>query len=126
MRLFALAFLMLCSCATVTTIDGKPIDTSLLPDTCDVRIYQTYNAAIAQGQIKEICVVSGQSFATFDHSVATAVAQNKHRLCACGATDAYIQSRQEISFLSGPATVTLVGFRYVPNKNASQSHLPSF
>ncbi len=90
MRLLALlSVVTLSACATTTSMDGRDISQDSAPSSCNARIWQTYQSAIEQ---------------------------NKARICACGAREAYIQSRGEITLFSGPATVTLVAFRRTKTK----------
>lgn len=121
MRLLAmLSVVTMSACSTVTSMDGRDISQDNVPSSCNARIWQTYQSAIEQGPISELCVITGQSSFTFSHTVATAIEQNKARICACGAREAYIQSRGEITAFSGPATVTLVAFRRTKTKSPSE------
>lgn len=100
--------LLLSACSSVTMLDAgavKPV-----AGTCNVTVYQTIKQAEKNGAIEELCIVTGTSSGSFDHSVATAIGKHKDKVCQCGATNAYIQSRSEGGM--DLATVTLVGFRY--------------
>ncbi len=78
---------------------------------CSVLLFPTKAAALRKGQITEMCVVSGNSAPSFDHSVPGAIKKNIKHLCACGADKAYIQS-SATGAMGGPSSVSMVGFDY--------------
>ncbi|HNN85490.1 MAG TPA: hypothetical protein PKL62_15205 [Accumulibacter sp.] len=104
-----LASLLLAGCSTITTMDGRPVEAA--DAACDVRVYQTYQAAIRQGPIDELCVITGTSSMSFVHTSATAIEKHKGKACSCGANAVYVQSRHDTGGLD-LATVTMVAFRY--------------
>lgn len=104
--LFITAFLAT-ACSSVEMIDGAA--TAPLADTCNVSIYQTRRQAEKLGQIEEVCIVNGTSSGSFSHTVQTAIAKHKSKICQCGTNKAYIESRRESGL--EVATVTLIGFR---------------
>ena len=112
---------MLAACATPTVTrigeHREPLDSK-----CQVSIYQTQALALKQGQIQELCVVSGNSAPGWDHSIKGAIKKTKKKVCGCGADNAYIQSqsRQSDMGLSGVSYVTLVGFRYLADSETSK------
>lgn len=61
-----LASLLLAGCSTITTMDGRPVEAA--DAACDVRVYQTYQAAIRQGPIDALCVITGTSSMSFVHT----------------------------------------------------------
>ena len=65
---------------------------------------------LANGDIEELCIITGTSSGSFSHTVATAIKKHKDKACECGAENVYIQA-QDAGTL-GTASVTLVGFRY--------------
>lgn len=111
MRLLPLV-LLLSACSTITSMEGQQIDTALVPDSCNVRVYQTYQTAVKQGPIDELCVINGSASMSFDKSVAGTIDRHKIKACACGARDVYIQSRTGGDFFSD-TTVSMVAFRFV-------------
>lgn len=74
-----------------------------------VTVWQTYQSAIANGAIEEVCVVRWTSAYTFDNTVESAIRKNRSRICACGVLEAYVQGAAATGW--DYATVTLVGFR---------------
>jgi hypothetical protein len=110
----AAASLSVAGCSSVEMIDG----TSALSfsETCNVQIYQTRKQAEKLGEIEELCIISGTSSGSFVHSIAVAINKHKGKACRCGATKAYVESRQESGW--NLATVTLVAFRVVSANNA--------
>lgn len=96
-------------CSSVEVIQGGP--TSTFPDDCTVTVYQTEAQAKKRGDIEELCVISGTTNFSFDHTIEGAIARHKGKACACGATSVYVQSRQHAGL--GVASVSLVAFRYV-------------
>ncbi|MDD5389957.1 MAG: hypothetical protein PHD37_11455 [Gallionellaceae bacterium] len=82
---------------------------------CNLRVYQTKSQAMEYGNIKELCVVTGSSAFSFDHSIEGAIRKNAKSVCECGATNAYVESRLRESEMGikGVSYVTLVGFRYI-------------
>ena len=116
MRITALACcLSLAACSTVSSMDGNDMIQSTAPSSCNVRVYQTYQSAIKQGPIDELCVITGTSSMSFSHTSATAIAKHKDKACQCGADSVYVQSRSDAGGWD-LATVTLVAFRYSKNK----------
>lgn len=104
-----------CTTSSVTMIDQT---TSYTSGSCSVSVYQTKAKAEQKGTIEEICVVSGSSAFSFDHTVEGAIQKNIDKLCGCGVSNAYIDSRHTVSEmgLSGVSHVTLIGFEYKKNK----------
>ena len=115
MRLTMLACLVLSACSTVSSMDGSDMSQSTAPSSCNVRVYQTYQSAIKQGPIDELCVITGTSSMSFSHTSATAIARHKDKACQCGADNVYVQSRNDAGGWD-LATVPLVAFRYSKNK----------
>lgn len=111
MKLPIVSVLVLSACSSVTMMDGSsgPVSEAA----CDVRVFQTQAQAMKQGSIDELCTIEGTSAPGFDHSVPAAIAKHKDKACGCGATAVYIQSRSQPGIFSGPATVSMVAFRYV-------------
>lgn len=103
------ATLCLTGCSSVQMIDGSAAG-SVSADQCQVTIYATYEQAIRQGPIDELCVVNGTSSGSFRHTVQTAISKHQAKVCECGATNAYIQSQTQSGL--DVATVTLVAFRF--------------
>jgi len=104
-----IAAALVAGCSSIETMSGGDVRSSV-NEPCNVRIYGTYQQAIEAGPITELCVISGTSSPSFSHTVATAIDKHKHKACACGAKDAYIQSRSGTGGWS-VATVTLVAFK---------------
>lgn len=100
----------LSACSSITAMDGSEVDASRAPASCDVRVYQTYQAAIKQGPIEELCVINGSASMSFDKSVSGTINRHKTKACACGAQDVYIQSRSGGDGFSD-VTVSMVAFR---------------
>lgn len=101
---------LLAGCSTVTMMDGS--EGPLSSNDCDVAVFQTQAQAAKLGPIDELCTIEGSSAPGFDHSVQAAIAKHKGKACGCGAAAVYVQSRSPATF-SGPATVSLVAFRYI-------------
>lgn len=78
--LFITAFLAT-ACSSIEMIDGAA--TAPLADTCNVSIYQTRRQAEKLGQIEEVCIVIGTSSGSFSHTVQTAIAKHKSKICQC-------------------------------------------
>ena len=114
MRFSMLSLLALSGCTSITSIDGREIDPSFA-QSCDVRVYQTYQSAIARGPIEELCVINGSASMSFDKSVSGTINRHKLKACACGATEVYIQSRTGGDFFSD-TTVNMVAFRRINKK----------
>lgn len=93
----------------MTMLDNRPAN--IAGTDCHVTVYQTVKQAEKNGQIEEICIITGTSAGSFSHSVETAIDKNKEKACQCGATNVYVQSRSEGDW--GLANVTMVAFRYV-------------
>ena len=109
MRFTSLLFIMLyiAGCASIQALGGK----TMMPlRDCNVKVYSSLESAKANGDIEELCIITGTSSGSFSHTVATAVKKHKDRACECGADNVYIQA-QDAGTL-GPASVTLIGFRY--------------
>ncbi|MBI1920303.1 MAG: hypothetical protein HYS23_04385 [Geobacter sp.] len=100
-----------CSTAYVQMVD-RVTHYSVGP--CEVDVYQTKAKALEAGNITEMCIVSGSSAFSFDHSIEGAIKNNIKKVCDCGVTNAYIESRhtQSEMGIKGVSHVTLVGFRY--------------
>jgi hypothetical protein len=103
--------LLVCACSSVTMMDGS--EGRLAEQDCSVRVFQTQAQALKQGPIDELCTIEGTSAPGFDHSVPAAIAKHKGKACGCGGTGVYVQSRSQPGILTGPATVSMVAFRYV-------------
>jgi hypothetical protein len=105
-----IAALILAGCSSVEVISSA----DQVPEgKCKVTVYQTRAQAAKHGEIDELCIISGSSSGSFDHSVATAIAKHKDKACACGATNVFVESRSEASL--DVAKVTMIAFRYVTN-----------
>ena len=115
MRLTMLACLVLSACSTVSSMDGSDMSQSTAPSSCNVRVYQTYQSAIKQGPIDELCVITGTSSMSFSHTSATAIAKHKDKACQYGPVIVYVQSLIDPGGWDMP-TATLVAFRYTKNK----------
>lgn len=102
------AVLLLSGCSSVTIIEPSA---KISDDKCHVKVYQTIRQAEKYGEIEELCVITGTSSGSFSHTVATAISKHKDKACACGATDVYIQSRNETGW--DIAQVTMIAFRYI-------------
>lgn len=112
--LIFLCFILLelgCSTATVRMVDDIG---HYSVGTCKVNVYQTKTKALEAGEITEVCIVSGTSAFSWDHSIEGAIRKNIEKICECGVTNAYIESRhtQSEMGIKGVSHVTLVGFRY--------------
>lgn len=103
--------LFVSGCSSVTMMDGSegPISDKV----CDVRVYQTQAQALKQGAIEELCIITGDSSFSFVHNANVAVEKHKSKACACGGNAVYIESRSPPAGFNGPATVSMVAFRYV-------------
>jgi|GEM_PF-1926399 hypothetical protein len=111
---------VIAGCSSVIMMDGS--EGPMSDKSCDVRVFQTHAQALKQGPIDELCTIEGTSAPGFDHSVPAAIAKHKDKACGCGATGVYVQSRSQPGVLSGPATVSMVAFRYVsqaPQRSAA-------
>jgi hypothetical protein len=104
--LIAVAFLAGCSSVEVIS-QGDSIASS----SCQVKVYQTQLQALKGGLIEELCIISGTSSGSFDHTISTAIEKHKNKACACGASNVYIESRTHTGL--DVAAVTMVAFRYV-------------
>lgn len=112
----AALLLALGACSTVEMLDGSTANSAA--NSCEVTVYQTLKQAEKNGQIEELCIITGTSSGSFSHTVATAVAKHKSKACQCGASNVYIQSRADGDV--GIANVTMVAFRYI-NKKTDQN-----
>lgn len=106
----AVGAFIISGCSSVTLMDGSE---SPLQNTgaCNVTVYQTRAQATKRGEIEELCIISGSSSGSFNHSVSTAIEKHKSKACSCGASAVYVESRREATL--DVATVTLVAFRYL-------------
>jgi hypothetical protein len=107
--LCAISAAALTACGTVKTMDGSPL-TSTSGD-CQVTVYQTRAQAMKNGEIEELCLITGSSVPSFVHTIETAIEKHKNKACSCGATNVFVESRNEV--FMGPANVTMVAFKYV-------------
>lgn len=107
---FAIA-LAVSGCSSVTMMDGS--EGPISDKGCDVRVYQTQAQALKQGPIEELCIITGDSSFSFVHNANVAIEKHKSKACGCGATAVYIESRSPPAGFNGPATVSMVAFRYV-------------
>lgn len=103
-----ISFLSITACSTVEPLANAP---AIPSHRCDVQIFQTERQAAKQGPFEELCVINGTSSWSLNHTVQTAIEKHKDKACACGATHAYVQSRNNDPL--GVATVTLIGIRYI-------------
>jgi len=95
------------SCASVQPLGGgvaAPLGY------CDVKVFSSLESAKNNGEIEELCIITGTSSGSFSHTVATAIKKHKDKACECGADNVYIQA-QDAGTL-GTASVTLIAFRY--------------
>ncbi len=95
------------ACASV-----QPLGNGMAPPlgNCNVKVFSSLESAKENGDIEELCMITGTSSGSFSHTVATAVQKHKDKACECGADNVYIQA-QDAGTL-GTASVTLIGFRY--------------
>lgn len=107
---FAIA-LAVSGCSSVTMMDGS--EGPISDKACDVRVYQTQAQALKQGPIEELCIITGDSSFSFVHNANVAIEKHKSKACGCGANAVYIESRSPPAGFNGPATVSMVAFRYV-------------
>lgn len=107
---FAVAAAVMSGCASITSMDGSPIDAWRSSSACTVSVYQTYQAAIAAGPIVELCVINGSASMSFDKSIAGTIDRHKIKACDCGARDAYVQHRTGGDFFTD-TTVSMVAFK---------------
>jgi len=101
------ALLVLTACASVQPL-GSGVAAPLT--NCTARVFSSLESARANGEIEELCLITGTSSGSFSHTVATAIQKHKDKACECGADNVYIQA-QDAGTL-GTASVTLIGFRY--------------
>lgn len=103
---------LLSSCSTITTMDGREItDDGPQSGSCQVTVYQTYQAAISLGKIEELCIINGGTAGSWARSIPEVIDRHKTKACACGANAVYVQSRSG-NYWTSPLEVTLVAFRY--------------
>ena len=102
-----LVTLFLTGCASVQPLGGHALQPI---SNCNVKVFSSLESAKANGDIEELCIITGTSSGSFSHTVATAIKKHKDKACECGADNVYIQA-QDAGTL-GTASVTLVGFRY--------------
>ena len=102
--LFLLLMFFITGCSSVTHLNSES------GSGCNVQVYTDKASALANGEIVELCVISGTSAWSYSHTVATAINKHKHKACECGAKNVYIQA-QDAGTL-GTASVTMVGFNY--------------
>ena len=109
MRVIALIFatLFIPACASVQPL-GNGMAQPL--GNCNVKVFSSLESAKANGEIEELCIITGTSSGSFSHTVATAIKKHKNKACECGADNVYIQA-QDAGTL-GTASVTLIGFKY--------------
>lgn len=110
--LMSLVFFLLAGCATgsIRMIGANSTYTS---GSCEVKLFQSKDQAIANGMTKEICVIEGSSAYSFDHSIEGAIKNNIDKVCKCGVTKAYVASAHTESHMGikGVSYVNLVGFK---------------
>jgi len=116
-NLSLVAVAALYGCSSVIMMDGS--QGQVTEGTCDVRVYQTRAQALKGGEIDELCVITGTSMFSFVHTYEVAVSKHKDKACACGANAVYIESRSPPAGFNGPATVSMIAFRYVKEPSAS-------
>lgn len=106
------AAVVVCGCSTTTVqhIDGATLYTA---GSCSVQVYPTKAEAKEAGPFREICIVSGSSAFSFDHSIQGAIKKNIPGICQCGTDTAYIEARSRDSNLGvrGVSHVTLIGIK---------------
>lgn len=109
-RALLISALLLSGCApTVTRLNyAEPIQGE-----CNVKVYMTERQALKGGEIEEMCLITGSSSGSFNHSIGTAINKHKDKACECGATNVYVQGGTPATAMMGPATVTMVAFKYV-------------
>lgn len=99
--------LFLTACASVQPLG----DSAAQPlKNCSVKVFSSLETAKTNGDIEELCMITGTSSGSFSHTVGTAIQKHKERACECGADNVYIQA-QDAGTL-GTASVTLIGFRF--------------
>lgn len=102
----ALLIPLLTSCATSIT----PLYMATPVASCpDVRVWASKEAAQAEGDIVERCMLHALPCAGFDNSAGNAINCHKQSACKCGATDVYIKDSRNPDFWQSGAA-TLVGF----------------
>jgi len=104
---FLVTALFLTACASVQPLGNS---TAQPLSNCSVKVFSSLEAAKANGDIEELCMITGTSSGSFSHTVGTAIQKHKDKACECGADNVYIQA-QDAGTL-GTASVTLIGFRY--------------
>lgn len=98
------------ACTSIQPLGGHELAKS---SSCgDVKVYSSAEAARAEGEIEEMCLISGNGIGSLSRTVAAAVEQSKAKACDCGADKVYL--RGSGSEFLGPITVELVAFRYKP------------
>jgi hypothetical protein len=116
-NLSLVAVAALYGCSSVTMMDGS--EGQVTEGTCDVKVYQTRAQALKGGEIDELCVITGTSMFSFVHTYEVAVSKHKDKACACGGNAVYIESRSPPAGFNGPATVSMIAFRYVKGPSAT-------
>lgn len=111
-----ITFFVLSGCSSIHDIASAP---PVPEQSCSVTVYQTKGQAIKNGELEELCVITGTSSGSFSHTVATAIEKHKDKACSCGATNVYIESREETAWFL--AKISMVAFNYTLKKNASGS-----
>jgi len=101
------ALVLITGCASVQPLGSN---TARPLSNCSVKVFSSLEVAKANGDIEELCVITGTSSGSFSHTVGTAIQKHKDKACECGADTVYIQA-QDAGTL-GTASVTLIGFRY--------------
>lgn len=107
--LFVLIATMMAGCSSVHVISSEQ---PIADHKCTVTVYQTRGQALKHGEIEELCVITGTSSGSFSHTIATAIDKHKDKACVCGATNVFIESREETWW--DVAKVSMVAFKYVP------------
>lgn len=95
------------ACTYVTPLSQRP--SPALAADCPIQVYMTYQQALQEGPLEELCVIDGNSSRSFVHTVAVAIEKHKQKACACGATAVYLQSQRQTGWEL--ATVQMVAFR---------------
>lgn len=98
---------VLTGCLTSTAmVDKRP---EISGNECNVKVYPSYEEAVAEGPVISMCFVSKQQTA-FSPQIADAINSGKTEVCKCGTTLAYVKDMKPATFWEN-ASVVLVGFR---------------
>lgn len=54
------------------------------------KVFSSLESAKANGEIEELCIITGTSSGSFSHTVATAIKKHKNKACEYGADNVYI------------------------------------